>query len=86
MQTELFPRPTIHALYALESGDTAQMKAIGPTHVVVTWLHSQTNHRCIWTRADFNRHFHYVSGPPEIALPEPVRQPDLFGDLTEHTQ
>ena len=69
-------RPIIGAIYTPGDGDECEMKAIGPTHVVVTWLRSGVNRRCIYTRAHFDREFTFVRLP---ARPVEVgHQGDLF--------
>lgn len=69
-------RPIIGAIYTPGDDDECEMKAIGPTHVVVTWRRSSINRRCIYTRAAFDRDFTFVRLPPPAA--PPCQQGDLF--------
>jgi hypothetical protein len=80
-QIELIPRPEIGHCYTPGDDDICEMRAIGPTHVVVVWLVRHSERRCIYTRADFSERF------TEVMCPAPPGvQPDLFGELLEAPQ
>lgn len=72
-QLDIIKRPRIGALYTPGGGAIAELRAIGPTHVVVHWARHGGQRHVIYTREDFDRQF--VEVPRET-----FQQFDLFAE------